>query len=232
MAVIVPTDNGTRVAYVGKVIATAEQNLAHDSYFTAYVWENGEIIEVSDGSTAYGGPCATAKVDATSDVVNAVVSMLVRDVKAAMVGNHYRDMSPRVGMRVRSLTSRGKACGVVGEIVGEGEGTYGPVFKVKDDATGRVVIVSRNKVSALDIGVLDKECLALHVALGMLRKSGDGIMISGYAKDPKGYVAELVKEAKEAMIKNLVHYANAQELMNDFRQEGNVHAFALAKRLV
>lgn len=219
-------------AYEGKVVATRHENLGQDSHFYAYVWENGKIVEIEDGSTAYGGPRATAKVDATSDVVSLVSDMLVNDLRKALDGNHYADVAPKVGSRVKSLTTRGKAYGVVGEIVGEGHGTHGPFFRVKDEKSGRVVIVSRNKVSVLDMGVLDKECLALHVALGILGKSKRNVMVSGYAIDPKGFVADQIKSSKESMARNMEHYATTDELMSDFRQDGNAHAFILANRLV
>lgn len=235
MSVWVPGTDGNAVeAYVGKVVATRHENLGSDSYWTAYVWDDasGKIIEVSDGSTAYGGPRATGKVDATVDIVSKVSDMLISDLKDALEGNHYADRSPKLGMRVKSLTSKGKAFGVVGEIVGEGTGNYGPFFKVKDENTGRVVIVSRGKVSALDLGVMDRKCLALHVALSILSRDGGRVSVEGYAREGKSYVAELVKDAKESMIENMDYYATTDELLNDFREEGHAVAFIVADRLI
>ena len=230
-------------AYEGKVITTRHENLGQDSHFYAYVWEDGKIVEIEDGSTSYGGPARTARVDMTTDVKDAVVQSLISDVKNALKGNHYMDVSPKVGSRVKSLTTRGKAYGVVGEIVGEGNGSYGPFFRVKDDATNRTVIVSQNKVALVetltghDMGLLNKECLALHVALTLVGNSGEGVLIDAYAQskgrnNAKSYAHTLVKDAKDAMISNLAHYDDTDELMNDFREDGNALAFIIARRLI
>lgn len=247
---IIATRDGNVNAYEGKVIATRHENLGQDSHFYAYVWEDGKIVEIEDGSTSYGGPARTARVDMTVDIKDAVVQSLISDIKDALKGNHYMDVSPKVGSRVKSLTTRGKAYGVVGEIVGEGSGNHGPFFRVKDDATNRIVIVSQNRVALVNngTGVLDKECLALHVALTLVGKSGKGVLIDAYAQAKgrdnamshyggrdslaKSYAYNLVKDAGESMARNLVDYDSHTELMEDFRQDGNALAFIIARRLI
>ncbi len=243
MGVSVVTNSGVSWEYVGMTLATDHENLGSDSYFTAYVWdaETEKIETVSDGSTAYGGPMATATVDATREIVNKVGAMMLADLKAALVGNHYAPV-PKVGIGtvVKSLTSRGKAFGVTGEIIGEGTGSYGPFYRVKDAGTGRVVIISRDKVSAAPVATdaLDKACLAFHVAMGIANESDPfgPLDITDYVKNGEKAIQKIIANAKASMVENLGYYDSADELMADFRTEfngeGHVKAFMIAGKLV
>lgn len=181
--------NGNVVeSYVGKVIMTREQNLAHDSYFYAYVWDAGKVVKVETGATAYAGS-DVVKVDLDSHNRFDLETHMLASVVDYITNNPITlDLEIKVGTRVKSLTSKGKAFGVVGKVVGLGTGQYGDFFKVKDENTGRVVIVSTNKVASMDTGEItdDMWSYAIAVTLGdrkAFRKSGDvRWLVTGFAQ--------------------------------------------------
>lgn len=186
------------VEYAGKVIATTEMNLAHDSYFFAYVWKGGEIVKVETGSTAYYGGMSV-KVGMSEDTRLAVEHYMMTAVE-----DYITDNAPTVpvkisnGTRVKSLTSKGKAFGVVGKVVGSGTGQYGDFFKVKDEKSGRTVIVSRNKVKALDSIEITSEMwrYAFALTLGDSKANDGRFHVSGFAKNG---VVQTVNEIAETL---------------------------------
>lgn len=77
MAIIYRDSNGNeeRREFVGAVLGTREQNLYHDSYFHAVVWdeERGEVRSVEYGATAYYSNTGVT-VDATREVIGKAVA--------------------------------------------------------------------------------------------------------------------------------------------------------------
>lgn len=77
MAIIYRDSNGNeeRREFVGAVLGTREQNLYHDSYFHAVVWdeEQGKVTSVEYGATAYYSNTGVT-VDATREVIGKAVA--------------------------------------------------------------------------------------------------------------------------------------------------------------
>jgi hypothetical protein len=101
--------------YVGAVLDTREENLAHDSYFHAIVWDGEKVTSVETHSTAYGGPWPTVTVDATQETIDAALAWFRPRWLAARVREAERMAAEiQVGRRVRSTTTRGKNVGFSG----------------------------------------------------------------------------------------------------------------------
>jgi hypothetical protein len=103
--------------YVGAVLDTREENLAHDSYFHAIVWDGEKVTSVETHSTAYGGPWPAITLDATADVLDAALAWYRKQWLAAAIKTADRIAREiTVGKTVRSTTTRGKNVGVVGVV--------------------------------------------------------------------------------------------------------------------
>lgn len=116
-----------QVKYVGATLYRGEHNGYHDSDFYALVWDEDTqaVIKVSIGSTSYWSYHDGATVDATDDVKVKAARYLLCEAVARHQELAVQEASvPAVGDRVRSLTTRGKAKGAVGEIVWSGDDQY------------------------------------------------------------------------------------------------------------
>ena len=105
-----------QVRAVGKVLTTFEQNLAYDSYFYAVYWndrKNGLDLH-QYASTAFGTHHSRVEVDATDEVWEDAYAWMA-DQWEPIVRAELSTVG--IGRRVRSLTTRGKACGVTGEVI-------------------------------------------------------------------------------------------------------------------
>lgn len=101
--------------FVGAVLDTREENLAHDSYFHAIVWDGEKVTSVETHSTAYGGPWPTVTVDATQDTIDAALAWFRPRWLAARITEAERMAREiQVGRKVRSTTTRGKNVGFEG----------------------------------------------------------------------------------------------------------------------
>ncbi len=174
------------VEYAGKVIATTEMNLAHDSYFFAYVWEGGEIVKVETGSTAYYGGMSV-KAGMSEGTRLAVEHYMMTSLE-----DYITDNAPTVpvkitnGTRVKSLTSKGKAFGVVGKVVGSGTGKYGDFYRVRPDGSQKATVaISVNKVKALDSIEITSDMwrFAFALTLGNSKANDGRFHVSGFAKN-------------------------------------------------
>jgi hypothetical protein len=112
------TDPNTKIvseSYVGSVLAEFEENGYHDSYGSVAVWDadKGMVRHVSTWSTAYYSSTA-ADVDATEETILNAREWAHKIIFRRMIDDH-----PQVaaGKNVKSLTTRGKAKGVSGEVV-------------------------------------------------------------------------------------------------------------------
>ena len=185
-------------AYAGRVIATTEQNLAHDSYFYAYVWKGGEIVKVETGSTAYYGGINVGKAD-----LDETHRVSVEHYMMTTLEDYITDNAPTVpvkitnGTRVKSLTSKGKAFGVVGKVVGSGTGKYGDFYRVRPDGSQKATVaISVNKVKALDSIEITSDMwrFAFALTLGDSKANDGRFHVSGFAKDG---VVQIVNEIVE-----------------------------------
>jgi hypothetical protein len=106
--------NQERTEYVGAVLGTREQNLYHDSYFHAIVWdeEHQEIRSVEYGATAYYSNTGVT-VDATREVIGKAVAHRAAGYLADWEAKHGATV--RKGMAA-TVTVRGEGTltGVVG----------------------------------------------------------------------------------------------------------------------
>lgn len=186
MAIV--TSNGTE--YVGKVLATRHENMAHDSYFYAYVWDNGAIAKIEYDSTAHAGG-GSATVDYSELTKCVVTNHMMNDLESYVAENGVR-APVAVGTRVKSLTTKGKAYGVVGTVVGTGEGRHGSYVRVKDESSGKTVIVSTNRVQSLD--TIDLDRFAYMFAL----VNGDGKDAFHFGPYCRWGISYLVKDALDA----------------------------------
>lgn len=182
------TRNGV-TEYTGKVLATDHQNLAHDSYFYAYVWENGAIAKIEYNSTAHAGG-GSATVD-YSELTKCVVTNHMMNALEDYVAENGLSAPVAIGTRVKSLTTKGKAKGFVGSVVATGEGRHGPYVRVKGKA-GMSVIVSANRVQSLD--TIDLDQFAYMFAL----VNGDGKDAFHFGTYCRYGIAYMVKEALDA----------------------------------
>lgn len=98
-----------RCAFVGAVLGTREQNLYHDSYFHAVVWdeERQEVRSVEYGATAYYSN-TTVTVDATREVIGKAVAHRAAAYLADWEADHgkrvHKGMTARVTVEGETLT--------------------------------------------------------------------------------------------------------------------------------
>jgi hypothetical protein len=106
--------NEERTEYVGAVLGTREQNLYHDSYFHAVVWdeEHQEVRSVEYGATAYHSNTGVT-VDATREVIGKAVAHRAAGYLAEWEAKHGATV--RKGMAA-TVTVRGEGtlAGVIG----------------------------------------------------------------------------------------------------------------------
>lgn len=109
------TDTPEEPKYVGAVLDTFERNGYHDSYWFALVWddESRTVKAIETGSTAYYGGAAV-EVDATDIKRQYAQSFAAHSLGMWLIDNHT---TAKVGSKVKSLTTRGKAKGVIGEVI-------------------------------------------------------------------------------------------------------------------
>ncbi len=109
------TDTPEEPKYVGAVLDTFERNGYHDSYWYAIVWdeESRTVKCVETGSTAYYGGAAV-EVDATAIKIQFAQSYAAHSLGMWLIDNHKK---ATVGSKVKSLTTRGKAKGIHGEVI-------------------------------------------------------------------------------------------------------------------
>lgn len=135
--------------YKGAVVGTFEQNLAHDSYFHAVVWDGEALTSVEYGATAYATP-GHAQIDATPDVQAAAHAWAAQAAATHIRAKHATTIT--TGARVRSLTTRGKAKGLTGRVdrITDSRHHHGKVALVIDDATGHQAWVATDRLEAAD----------------------------------------------------------------------------------
>jgi hypothetical protein len=143
--------NVERVEYVGAVLGTREQNLYHDSYFHAIVWDDaeGKIKSVEYGATAYYSNTGVT-VDATREVIEKAVAQRAAAYLADWERSHKEDVRKGYTARV-TVRGEGTLTGVVAWI-GEDKprtawdaryGTRTPRYGIRVE--GRKGLVFRNK---------------------------------------------------------------------------------------
>lgn len=121
-------------SYEGAVIALWEQNGYDDSDFVALVWDaEKEHLTTTTYATTRGWTYAnSAAKDATEEILALAREDVVRRWTERIIENDRESAAKvAVGRRVRSLTTRGKAKGLVGEVVWLGETRYGRAAKVQ-----------------------------------------------------------------------------------------------------
>ena len=147
--------------YEGAVLDRYEQNLAHDSYFHAVVWDGERVTTQEYGSTAYGGPQWVCDVDATPEVVEAALAWFRPRWLAARIADAERIAAEiTVGKRVRSTTTRGKNVGVVGTARRVVPNTFvreesAIRVQVELDETGEMRWMDGNRLEVIDRAPLD-----------------------------------------------------------------------------
>lgn len=142
------------VTYEGAVLDRWEHNGYDDSDFYAAVWDGSKVAKVMYDTTRFGGG-GNAKVDATPEV-----EALAREwITDRIVERHIataNDAALRVynGDIVRSLTTRGKACGAVGEVRWVGPDQFRSTrhhiyyrVGIKVDGQNKLVYVNMDRVA-------------------------------------------------------------------------------------
>lgn len=122
--------------FVGAVLDEYEDNGYHDSYGYAIVWdaEKGTVHTESTWSTAYYSN-VSATVDATPESIKAAKDYAAKILFENMVHDHK---IVAVGKTVKSLTTRGKAKGVTGEVVAIERDQYARSY---GDVTPKVAVI-------------------------------------------------------------------------------------------
>lgn len=116
-----------QVSYEGAVLAVYEANGYDDSDFYAVVWDAqaGCVRDVEYATTRGWTYHNGAAVDATAQVREAAMDWYrVRWIDATITRAHADAVKPAKGRVVRSLTTRGKNVGLVGEVRWIGEDKY------------------------------------------------------------------------------------------------------------
>lgn len=137
-----PRPEDFEITYVGATISTFEHNWADDSDFCALVWDDaeGRLRTVQYATTRGWTYNNSAKVDATPDVLKKAEEFLIKLGTENLIEDHSRRVD--VGSQVKSLTTRGKAKGLAGEVIRIKDSDYGPgkialVDGIKDDEPTR-----------------------------------------------------------------------------------------------
>jgi len=143
MAIIYRDSNGNeeRREFVGAVLGKREQNLYHDSYFHAIVWdeERSEVRSVEYGATAYYSNTGVT-VDATREVIEKAVAQRAAQYLADWEREHNDTV--RKGYTAR-VTVRGEGT-VEGVVAWEARyGTPTPRYGIRVE--GRKGLVFRDK---------------------------------------------------------------------------------------
>lgn len=126
------------VLHEGLVVACREQNLYHDSYFSATYFnpETGGFESMEYGSTAYSGG-GMAEVDAPpalleyyNDVQREIYARFAAEDAAAAAAKEAA--TPSVGKTVKVVKGRKVKVGTVAEVVWYGTSGYGyhPTYRV------------------------------------------------------------------------------------------------------
>lgn len=158
MAIQYPTGE---THYKGAVLDRYEQNLAHDSYFHAVVWDGQKVTTVETHSTAYGGPWPTVDIDATQDVIDAALAWYrPLWLKRAIRDAERIRAEVQVGRTVRSTTTRGKNVGVTGTVQRVVPNTYSRRddalrVQVKLDATGELRWLDGDRLEVTGLEPID-----------------------------------------------------------------------------
>lgn len=122
------------VSFVGAVLDKFERNGYDDSDFYALVWDDayawgdglGCVRAVWYASTSSWTYHNGVSVDATEEVkARAVAWLRPLWLKVRIERAHVEANRPRVGLTVRSLTTRGKNVGVTGVVKWRGDSSYG-----------------------------------------------------------------------------------------------------------
>lgn len=116
-----------QLTYVGAVLSTYERNGYDDSDFYAIVWDDETqslrhvMYATTRGWTYHNG----AKVDATPEALERATEALAETLGRVMLGQARKDATePLKGRTVRSLMTRGKSVGLVGEVKWYGPDKY------------------------------------------------------------------------------------------------------------
>lgn len=166
-----------RHEYVGAVLGDYEHNGAHDSDFYAVVWdEAAQMVKTKFWRTTrawtYHNHC---RVDATPEVIaKANASMRPRWAELLRSRMEAESRTPRVGRTVRSLTTRGKNAGLVGEVAWKGEDRYRTTrhhtaYAVRIDVNGERRFLPVDKVEVVSPAPVDEAELAERIE-GALRR--------------------------------------------------------------
>lgn len=145
------------ITYEGAVIATYERNGYDDSDFVALVWNEDKqsVISVEYATTrgwTYGN---SATIDATEDVLAKAAAYATGLLVRRMVHDFAK---PAVGSQVKSLTTRGKAKGLVGTVTRLQESKYGyhgEMIALVEDGDGRSAWVDPHRLEVLGEPDLD-----------------------------------------------------------------------------
>lgn len=131
-----PTTKEATETFVGAVLDEYEDNGYHDSYGYAIVWdaEKGTVHTESTWTTAYYSS-TSATVDATPEAIKAAKEYAAKILFENKIHDH-KIVAP--GKTVKSLTTRGKAKGVTGEVVSIERDQYARSY---GDYTPKVAVI-------------------------------------------------------------------------------------------
>jgi hypothetical protein len=147
--------------YPGATLDRFEENLAHDSYFHAVVWDGEKVTTVEYGSTAYANEWGRVEIDATPDVIAAALAWFGPRWLATRIAEAEKIRAEiHVGKRVRSTTTRGKNVGVIGTARRIVPNTYsrdGSAVRVQVelDGTGELRWMDGERLEVVDRQPLD-----------------------------------------------------------------------------
>ena len=118
MTVLVHLGKGSEPQFVGATLGHFERNGYHDSDFFAIVWDDvaGCVREIEYLTTRFGS-WGSATVDATAEVLARAEAWLADATERALTAEFEADaVLPKIGRRVKSLTTRGKNAGIEGVV--------------------------------------------------------------------------------------------------------------------
>ncbi len=160
-------------------VDTHEHNGYHDSYFYAITFDpgTGKFDATETGSTAYaGGRTVPAATDDILDAAQAALEELIYDAEFRKAANEAA--GARKGVKVRSLTTRGKNVGIEGTVVWIGDNDYGSGQRVglKVEGEDKLRYLSADKVVALAPATIDVDDVryVAHHRAARIRRQGYG----------------------------------------------------------
>lgn len=156
-----PDSDSIETTYAGAVLDVFEMNGYDDSDFCAAVWDGENVRTVTYASTRYWTYRNNAEVDATEDVIAAATEWYrALYITFAVLDAEEEAEVPSKGRTVRSLTTRGKNKGLVGEVRWYGEDSYAPRYAgittvpmrvaVKVDGEDKLRYLPADRVEVID----------------------------------------------------------------------------------